>query len=115
MGLQLHETVMGRRLIEGTLPNIARSLERIADKLDKMGGSPELGAPATVSRSKEQEALIDLLGVLLRANAENGVWQAMHNEGICDAYMAAVEQGIDVLKEHGLAHEVERRYEIKLP
>lgn len=32
---QLHETLMGRKLIEGTLPEIAKQLERIADALEK--------------------------------------------------------------------------------
>jgi len=32
---QLHETLMGRKLIEGTLPEIARQLKRIADSLEK--------------------------------------------------------------------------------
>ena len=31
---ELHETLMGRRLIEGTLPDIAYQLKRIADGLD---------------------------------------------------------------------------------
>lgn len=31
---ELHETLMGRKLIEGTLPEIARQLERIANSLD---------------------------------------------------------------------------------
>ena len=31
---ELHETLMGRKLIEGTLPEIARQLERIADALE---------------------------------------------------------------------------------
>ena len=31
---QLHETLMGKKLIEGTLPDIARQLERIADALE---------------------------------------------------------------------------------
>ena len=33
--LQLHDTVMGRRLIEHTLPEIALQLTRIADNLEK--------------------------------------------------------------------------------
>lgn len=33
--MNLHETVMGKRLIEGTLPKIARALERIADATEK--------------------------------------------------------------------------------
>ena len=32
---ELHETLMGRKLIEGTLPEIARQLERIANSLEK--------------------------------------------------------------------------------
>lgn len=32
---ELHETIMGRTLIEHTLPEIARQLERIADALEK--------------------------------------------------------------------------------
>lgn len=32
---ELHETLMGRRLIEVTLPNIGEELKRIADSLDE--------------------------------------------------------------------------------
>jgi len=32
---ELHETLMGRKLIEGTLPEIARQLQRIADSLER--------------------------------------------------------------------------------
>jgi Fe-S-cluster formation regulator IscX/YfhJ len=31
---ELHETVMGRRLIEHTLPEIARQLQRVADAME---------------------------------------------------------------------------------
>jgi len=31
---ELHETLMGRKLIEGTLPDIAHQLKRIADILE---------------------------------------------------------------------------------
>jgi hypothetical protein len=31
---ELHETLMGRKLIEGTLPDIADQLKRIADALE---------------------------------------------------------------------------------
>ncbi len=34
--IQLHESIMGRRLIEGTLPDIADQLKRIADSLEKL-------------------------------------------------------------------------------
>ena len=32
---EFHQTLMGRKLIEGTLPEIAKQLERIADALEK--------------------------------------------------------------------------------
>ena len=31
---ELHETLMGRKLIEGVIPDIAHQLERIADALE---------------------------------------------------------------------------------
>jgi hypothetical protein len=31
---QLHDTLIGRKLIEGTIPEIAKQLERIADALE---------------------------------------------------------------------------------
>lgn len=36
---ELHNTVMGKRLIEHTLPQIARQLERIADALESKSTS----------------------------------------------------------------------------
>ena len=36
MSIELHNTVMGKRLIEGTLPDIAHQLKRIADSLEKL-------------------------------------------------------------------------------
>jgi hypothetical protein len=38
---ELHNTVMGKRLIEHTLPEIARQLERIADALEGKDKTPE--------------------------------------------------------------------------
>jgi len=32
---QLHDTLIGRKLIEGTIPEIAIQLKRIADSMDK--------------------------------------------------------------------------------
>jgi hypothetical protein len=34
--MELHNTVMGKRLIESTLPDIAHQLKRIADSLEKL-------------------------------------------------------------------------------
>lgn len=39
---ELHNTVMGKRLIEHTLPEIARQLERIADNLETKKFSEEM-------------------------------------------------------------------------
>lgn len=35
MGPELWQTVMGRQLIDGTMPRIAKALERIADALEE--------------------------------------------------------------------------------
>ena len=40
---ELHETLMGRKLIEGTLPEIAHQLKRIADSLDSKEVRTEKG------------------------------------------------------------------------
>ena len=40
--MNLHETVMGQRLMEGTLPDIAYQLKRIADSLEKLTESKEV-------------------------------------------------------------------------
>jgi hypothetical protein len=37
----LHETIMGRKLIEHTLPEIAEQLERIANALEKANAREE--------------------------------------------------------------------------
>ena len=37
---ELHETLLGRKLIEGTLPDIAHQLKRIADALEKIQEGP---------------------------------------------------------------------------
>lgn len=38
---ELHETMLGQKLIQSTLPNIADSLRRIADQLEKKNNKPE--------------------------------------------------------------------------
>ena len=35
MGPELWQTIMGRQLIDGTMPRIAKALERIADALEE--------------------------------------------------------------------------------
>jgi len=51
--MELHKTVMGQRLIEGTLPDIAHQLKRIADSLEK------LTEPKSVSFGIEEEDWIE--------------------------------------------------------
>jgi len=44
MSLELHNTIMGRRLIEGTLPDLVQQLKRIADSLEKLTESKSVSA-----------------------------------------------------------------------
>ncbi len=54
---ELHETLMGRKLIEGTLPQIAKQLERIAVALEKKEDlEPELTAKALIDFLEYEEA-----------------------------------------------------------
>ena len=42
--MELHQTIMGQRIIEGTLPDIAHQLKRIADSLEKLTESKSVSA-----------------------------------------------------------------------
>ena len=42
--MELHNTVMGKRLIESTLPDIAHQLKRIADSLEKLTESKSVSS-----------------------------------------------------------------------
>ena len=54
---ELHETLMGRKLIEGTLPEIAKQLERIADVLEKKDNiEPEPTVKALINFLEYEEA-----------------------------------------------------------
>lgn len=48
-------------------------------------------------------ALPDLVGVLMRADKEGALWQALFNEGITDAYDAALKDAVEALGETGIA------------
>ncbi|CAE6795605.1 hypothetical protein R70006_05058 [Paraburkholderia domus] len=56
-------------------------------------------------------ALPALIGVLLRADKEGGIWQALYNEGITDAYNEALSEAVKALGEEGVAS-VAHRYEL---
>lgn len=58
-------------------------------------------------------ALPDLVGVLLRADKEGSLWQALYNEGITDAYDEALSRAVKALGEEGLTT-VAHRYDLDL-
>lgn len=55
--MNLHETVMGQRLIEGTLPDIAHQLKRIADSLEKLTESRSISYGIDEELSEKEEWL----------------------------------------------------------
>ena len=56
-------------------------------------------------------ALPDLVGVLLRADSDGALREVLHQEGITDAFDAAVTQAVRALGEAGIA-DVAHRYEV---
>ena len=52
-GLQLHETRMGRTLIEHTLPELVRQLTRLNDVLERL--VPRTPEPAAGTTSEDQD------------------------------------------------------------
>jgi hypothetical protein len=52
---ELHETLMGRKLIEGTLPDIANQLKRIADTMEK--ATSDIDAKKVIDFLEYEEAL----------------------------------------------------------
>lgn len=53
--MNLHETVMGQRLIQGTLPDIAEQLKRIADSLEKLTESKSVSVGIDEEISEEED------------------------------------------------------------
>jgi hypothetical protein len=49
---ELHETIMGRKLIEHTLPEIAEQLKRIADALEKANQREEQKIKDRISKNR---------------------------------------------------------------
>lgn len=58
-------------------------------------------------------ALPDLVGVLLRADKEGALWQALYDEGITDAYDESLSEAVKALGREGIAT-VAHRYELDL-
>lgn len=52
-----------------------------------------------------------MVGVLLRANKEGTLWQALYNEGITDAYDEVLSEAVKALGDDGIAL-VAQRYEL---
>ena len=61
MSTELHNTLMGKRLIEGTLPDIAHQLKRIADSLEKLTESKSVSFGGNELDSIDEEYLMRML------------------------------------------------------
>ena len=59
--MELHQTIMGQRLIEGTLPDIAHQLKRIADSLEKLTESKSVSFGGNELDSIDEEYLMRML------------------------------------------------------
>lgn len=71
-------------------------------------------AHATLLLSPAHAALLDLVGVLLRADADNALSQVLHTEGIQDAFNQALAQARAELEAKDLIAELESRYNVTL-
>jgi hypothetical protein len=70
-GAEFHQTMMGKRFIEGTMPSIARSLERIVELLEK---------------KLEPESPADFLSEVQYKKSQV---QYLVNEGVCSSMSEA--------------------------
>ena len=61
MSTELHNTLMGKRLIEGTLPDIAHQLKRIADSLETLTESKSISFGGSELDSIDEEYLMRML------------------------------------------------------
>lgn len=62
MGPELWQTVMGRQLIDGTMPRIAKALERIADALEEAN---KRAAEDTAAMSKFNDSVNEIINTPL--------------------------------------------------
>ncbi len=58
MGPELWQTMMGRQLIDGTMPRIAKALERIADALEEAN---KRSAEDTAAMSKFNDSVNEII------------------------------------------------------
>lgn len=54
MSIQFFQTIMGRQFIDGTMPRIARALDRIADALDREAESEVIEMIAADPRVRDR-------------------------------------------------------------
>jgi hypothetical protein len=54
MAVEFHQTVMGRRFFEGTIPNLVRALERIARVLETQHPAPPTPQGLQTKLAKEE-------------------------------------------------------------
>lgn len=77
-------TIMGHQFFEGTIPKIAKALERIADNLDKME-QPENAnrwIPETEAMPKPYTTvLLSCNGIIFMAQYRNNDWELLQEDG----------------------------------
>lgn len=64
--------------------------------------------------TKTETALVDLLGVLLKANANGEIMRALEAEGLAGAYMLSVKDSLKSLGRSAIS-EFERRNQVTVP
>lgn len=72
--MNFHETVFGRQFFEGTMPRIAKNLERIADALEK-SAKPEIALPDREKIKAAEEELVTSGFVSDEKEAQCAIWK----------------------------------------
>jgi len=100
--------ILGQTIVCEVTMNDEPSLAEIDGEVPPPADGPASGASA---HTGVQAALSTLLGVLLRADQQGGLWQALFNEGITDAYDPALDAALSVLGEDAVA-DIAHRYDL---
>jgi hypothetical protein len=95
MSIQLHETVMGRRLIEHTLPKIGNALEKIAKGMEKREKEWYVVFTATHDLFNEGKTIDNTQMFESKEEAKVAYEKAMKLENLHSAGMARLMEGTD--------------------
>ena len=93
--MNLHETVMGKRLIEGTLPKIATALERLADAMEQPEKEWYVVFTTTHDLFKEGETIDNTQMFESKEEAKVAYEKAMKLENLHSVGMARLVEGSD--------------------